>query len=112
MTLQEQISELERQKQALKVSAYTDIQPHTFEYEGITIQVDAIDDHEGMVKITATVDGVQDVHLFKNPPILVPDGTTRTEQNADGEMVERPNFKEDVLEAMHLALGGTIKLSR
>ena len=33
---------------------------------------------------------------FVNPPIMVPDGTTRTETNSFGEDVTVPNFVEDL----------------
>lgn len=59
-------------------------------------------------------DGSVDIERFRffNPPILVPDGTTRTETDADGNGIQVANFREDPMLALEMSLDHTIKVSR
>lgn len=49
--------------------------------------------------------------LFKNPPILVPDGTFTEVTDDHGKQYNRPNFKEDVSEALRQMIAETLRLT-
>ncbi len=46
---------------------------------------------------------------FVNPPVMVPDGTTKEVQLEDGKKIEVQNLKEDVREAAKLIIKEAVK---
>ena len=49
---------------------------------------------------------------FQNPPILVPDGTTRLIEDCGCENHEVNNYKEDLNEAIKIMLGDAVEIAR
>lgn len=52
---------------------------------------------------------VDNPFIFRNPPIMVPDGTYR-EEVEDGETVRKANFKEDAQAAIKSIIADTLRI--
>jgi len=91
---------------------------------GITVEIQSLVKIERGIEIFAKAwrngepigfgkDGTVEIEKFRiyNPPILVPDGTTRTEIEVDtGKEFQANNFKEDLIAAVQITLAHTIKV--
>lgn len=90
----------------LKVREFAKLKINQFSRQGIIVDiVEGPLEENNLLKvvISATKNGmpllVDNPYLFKNPPILIPDGSTYQEFDPKlGIVVERPNYKEDIAE--------------
>ena len=84
-----------------------------FAYRDIAIEVTAGPEvtPEGLlaVWVVASRKGVpihvDNPYLFRNPPILAPNGTWRREVDAEGAEIDRPNMAEDLTLAFREMIG-------
>ncbi len=90
--------------------------PKPFTIGGVKITIQEIGREKDLLKIVAIAkkEGkelkVSNPLYFKNPPIMISDGTTRTEINEFGKQVQRTNFKEDLDESIKKMVAETIKV--
>jgi len=106
------------EKEAIKINAFTKLEiPIKYTYKGIDIEITKISEEKGLLKVicNATKDGKKidlgrkNPFWFKNPPILIPDGTMTITQ-IDRYNFEVANFKEDLLGALKIIIGQAIEL--
>lgn len=103
------------EKHLLKTDEHCAIKPFNFEKDDFEIDVISIEKETkgkeaGLLKVVVDVKkGGENVFIdnplyFQNPPIMVPDGTTRTVVQVggefDGKKSEVPNYKVDVKQAL------------
>ena len=88
----------------------------SFSYKTYTIKVNSLRFVDDLLEVyvEATKSGnrvaVNNPLLFRNPPIMVPDGTFHYETNSYGEQLLTNNYKEDILAALKEIIGQTIEL--
>lgn len=109
MSITDQINLLELEKQNLKVNWFCKIDPHTFEYKWNSIEILSIENENSILKVWVKIDWKEDNYRFKNPPIMVPDWTFRDEI-LDWKTIQVHNFKEDLLESLHIMVWDTYLL--
>lgn len=116
MTLVDQLQNKTPDERArLKARWFSELPTRTFtrgQFQ-VTLSNHSFVDKTFSVDVVVKKNGVEilrdDFH-FVNPPIMVPDGTTRKEVDPrSGEVFDALNFKEDIVEALKTILVDAIK---
>lgn len=96
----------------------TKIKPHKFIHDGFDVEIVEVGHENGLLRVVAKArrNGVElpvnNPLLYKNPPIMVPDGTFETVIDADtGSPRQRANFHENPQEALRQIVTETIKVT-
>ena len=106
-----------KEREKIKVEALSKVKIQKFTKYGFDIELLEVGIEGELLKVIAraTKNG-QEVFAsnplyYKNPPILVPDGTKKPFTNELGITYMIDNFKEDLEEALREIVGQTINLS-
>ena len=101
-----------------KVKAYQSVNtPIEYQYDGLRIVIERIGKEGDLLKVfaSATKDSsavtLNNPYLFKNPPVLVPDGTWHKEKRKVGKKeveTDMPNWKCHLKECLKEILGQVI----
>lgn len=101
----------------IKIKELIKSQVKNFSKKGFDIEILELGQETNRLKVIvkAKKDGVElfvdNPLYFLNPPIMVPDGTKRTEIDEHGNLIELDNFKEDLDEALQEMIAECLRVT-